>query len=162
MWLTPAVGCRYSGSVKIVENAISKKEGHNMTTETNKAVVQRYIEEVINQGDLDVIDSLFSPEMRESVRGFATVADQSFPDRYEEIRDLIAEGDTVMVRWIFHGTHRGLFYGIPPTGKQIEISGFGIYYLENGQIVADAMCMDWMDAVEQLGGTISAPGVGAT
>ena len=95
----------------------------------NKAVVQRYIEEDINQGNLDVIDTLFSPEMREAVRGFATVADESFPDRYEEIRDLVAEGDTVMVHWIFHGTHQGLFYGIPPTGKQIEISGFGIYYL---------------------------------
>ena len=133
-----------------------------MTIETNKAVVQRYIEEVINRGNLDVIDTLFSPEMRESVRGFATVADESFPDRYEEIRDLVAEGEAVMVHWIFHGTHQGLFYGIPPTGKQIEINGFGIYYLKNGQIVADSMCMDWMDAIEKLGGTISVPGAGST
>ena len=99
--------------------------------------------------------------MRESVKSFATVANESFPDRYEEIRDLVAEGDTVMVHWIFHGTHQGLFYSIPPTGKQIEINGFGIYYLKNGQIVADGMCMDWIDAVEQLGGTISAPSVGS-
>lgn len=133
-----------------------------MTTETNKGVVQRYIEEVINQGNLGVIDALFSPEMRESVRNFATVAKESFPDRYEEIRDLVAEGDTVMVHWIFHGTHHGLFYSIPPTGKQIEINGFGIYYLKNGQIVADSMCMDWVDAVEQLGGTISTPNIRST
>jgi predicted ester cyclase len=132
-----------------------------MTTETNKAVVQHYIEEVINQGNLAVIDTLFSPEMRESVRGFATVANKSFPDRYEEIRDLVAEGDTVMVHWIFDGTHQGLFYGIRPTGKQIAINGFGIYHLKNGQIVADSMCMDWIDAVEQLGGTISAPSAGS-
>ena len=128
-----------------------------MTDETNKAAVTRYIEEVINQGQLAVIDALFSPEMREQVRRFATVADESFSDRYEEIRELIAEGDTVMVHWVFHGTHQGMFYGIPPTGKQIEINGFGIYFLENGQIVGDSMCMDWIDAVEQLGGTISAP-----
>ena len=133
-----------------------------MTIESNKAVVQRYIEEVINQGNLAVIDKLFSPEMRESVRGFATIAIESFPDRYEEVRDIVAEGESVMVRWIFHGTHLGLFYGIPPTGKQIEINGFGIYYFENGMIVADAMCMDWIDAVEQLGGTISAPSAGST
>jgi predicted ester cyclase len=128
-----------------------------MTDETNKAVVKRYIEKVINQGQLAVIDALFSPEMREQVRRFTTVADESFPDRYEEIRDLIAEGDIVMVHWVFHGTHQGLFYGIPPTGKQIQINGFGIYFLENGQIVGDSMCTDWIDAVEQLGGTISAP-----
>lgn len=128
-----------------------------MKAEANKAVVRRYIQEVINQGQLSLIDTLFSPGMRGQVRRFATAADESFPDRYEEIRDLIAEGDTVMVHWVFHGTHLGLFYGIQPTGKQIEINGFGIYFLENGQIVADSMCMDWIDAVEQLGGTISAP-----
>lgn len=128
-----------------------------MKAEANKAVVRRYIQEVINEGQLSLIDTLFSPGMREQVRHFATAANESFPDRYEEIRDLIAEGDTVMVHWVFHGTHLGLFYGMQPTGKQIEINGFGIYFLENGQIVADSMCMDWMDAVEQLGGTISAP-----
>jgi predicted ester cyclase len=126
-----------------------------MTTETNKAVVRRYIDEVINQGNLALIDTLFAPEMREPVRGFVAVADESFPDRHEEIRDVVAEGDTVLVRWIFHGTHQGVFYGIPPTGKRIEINGFGVYYLENAQIVADCMCMDWIEAVEQLGGTIT-------
>ena len=131
-----------------------------MTIETNKAVVRRYIEEVINGGNLDVIDVLFAPEMHASVRGFATVADESFPDRREEILDLVAEGNTVMAHWVFRGTHRGLFYSIPPTGKQIEISGFGIYFLENGLISADAMCMDWLDAVEQLGGTIAVPNAG--
>jgi steroid delta-isomerase-like uncharacterized protein len=127
-----------------------------MTTETNKAVVRRYIEEVINSGKLDLIDTLFVPEMREAVRGFATVADESFPDRREELADVVAEGDTVMAHWVFRGTHRGLFYGIPATGRQIEINGFAIYYFKNGQIADDSMCMDWLDAVEQLGGTISA------
>ena len=131
-----------------------------MTPENNKAVVRRYIEEVINRGRLDPIDILFSPEMREWVRQFATVADESFPDRYEEIREIVAEGDTVMVHWIFRGTHQGPFYGIPPTGKQIEINGFGIYRLKDGKIVADSMCMDWIEAVEQLGGTISVPDTG--
>ena len=127
-----------------------------MTTETNKAVVRRYIEEVINGRNLALIDTLFVPEMREAVRGFATVADESFPDRREELRDIVAEGNTVMAHWVFRGTHRGLFYSIPPTGRQIEINGFAIYYLENGQIAADSMCMDWLDAIEQLGGTVSA------
>jgi len=125
-----------------------------MTTETNKAVVRRYIEEVINGGNLEVIDTLFVPEMREAVRGFATAADESFPDRREELREVVAEGDTVMAHWVFRGTHRGLFYGIAATGRQIEINGFAIYYFKDGQIMADSMCMDWLDAVEQLGGRI--------
>lgn len=64
-------------------------------------------------------------------------------------------------KWVYK-SHLGLFYGIPSTGKQIEINGFGIYYLENGQIIADSVCMDWMEAVEQLGGTISAASTGST
>jgi len=128
-----------------------------MTTETNKAVVRRYIEEVINQGNLTLIDTLFAPDMRERVKGFLTGGDDPFPDGREEIRDIVAEGNTVMVRWIFRGTHQGIFMGIPPTGKQIEITGYGTYHLENAQIVWDTMCMDWYDALEQLGATISAP-----
>lgn|SRR5574341_103267 len=128
-----------------------------MTTETNKAIVRRYIEEVINQGNIALIDLLFAPEMRERVKGFLTGGGDPFPDGYEEIQDMVAEGNTVMARWIFHGTHQGLFMGIPPTGKRIEVTGYGTYYLENGEIVADTMCMDWYDALEQLGATIMPP-----
>lgn len=133
-----------------------------MSTETNKAVVRRYVEEVINQGNLALIDTLFAPEMRERVKGFRAGGDNPFPDGREEIRDIVAEDNMVMVRWIFHGTHQGIFLGIPPTGKPIEITGYGTYYLENGQIVWDTMCMDWYDALEQLGATISAPNAGST
>ena len=60
-------------------------KGHSMTTETNKAAVKRYIEEVINQGNLAVIDTLFSPEMRRASKGLCNSRSKSFPDRYEEI-----------------------------------------------------------------------------
>ncbi len=132
-----------------------------MTTETNKAVVRRYIEEVINQGDVALVDVLFAPEMRERVKGFLARGDDPFPDGYEEIHDMVAEGDTVIVRWIFRGTHQGQFMGIPPTGKHIEINGYGTYHLKNGQIVADTMCMDWFDALEQLGATFQLPRSGS-
>ena len=65
-------------------------KGRPMTTETNKAVVRRYIEDVINRGDLALIDILFAPEMRERVKGFLTGGDDAFPDGYEEIRDMVA------------------------------------------------------------------------
>jgi predicted ester cyclase len=96
--------------------------------------------------------------MRERVRGFLTGGDDPFPDGREEIRDIVAEGNMVMVRWVFRGTHKAPFMGIPPTGKYIEITGYGTYRLEDAQIVWDTMCMDWYDALEQLGATISAPG----
>jgi predicted ester cyclase len=128
-----------------------------MSTETNKTVVRRYIEEVINQGNLALIDELFAPPMRERVRGFLSGGDDAFPDGHEEIQDIVAEGDKVMVRWIFRGTHRGTFMGLPPTGKPVEVIGYGTYVLENSQIVWDTMSMEWTDALDQLSAVISAP-----
>jgi predicted ester cyclase len=129
-----------------------------MTLESNKAVVRRYIEEVINRGNLALIDSIFAPELAERVKSFlAGGENEPFPDGQEEIRDIIAEGNTVMVRWIYRATHLGEFMGIPPTRKRIEITGYGTYYLENDRIVWDTMSMDWDDAMEQLGVTFKGP-----
>ncbi|MGH2520960.1 MAG: ester cyclase [Anaerolineales bacterium] len=127
------------------------------TEEANKAVVRRYIEEVINQGKVDLIDTLFAPPMREQVKGFATRGDDAFPDGHEEIRDIVAEGNTVMVRWNFRGTHQGLFLGVPATGKSVEMIGFAVYYLEDGQIVDDLMIMDLYGATQQLGARVVLP-----
>jgi steroid delta-isomerase-like uncharacterized protein len=129
-----------------------------MTPETNKAVVRRYIEEVINQGNVDLIDTLFAPQMREKVKRFLTSGgDDPFPDAREEIQHLVAEGNTVVAHWIVRGTHRAPFLGIPATGKAIEAHGFSIYFLEDGQIVDDLMVFDNYDVLEQLGATITPP-----
>jgi len=128
-----------------------------MSAETNKAVVRRYIEEVINNNNFDLIDTLFAPEMREPVREHLTGGGDAFPDGVEEIRDIVAEGNSVMVRWNFRGTQRGPFFGVPATGKTIDIVGFAVYYLENGQIVDDLMTMDFLGALRQVGATITPP-----
>lgn len=85
--------------------------------ETNKAVVRRYIEEVVNQSKVELIDELFAPDMREQVRAHLSSGVGPFPDGHEEIKDIVAEGSTVMVRWNFKGTHMGTYLEIPATGK---------------------------------------------
>ena len=128
-----------------------------MSTEDNKTIVRRYIDEVINQGKLELIDTFFAPEMRERVKGFLTEGGNPFPDGQEEIQDIVAEGNLVMVRLLFRGTHQGEFLGVGPTGKPIEVAGYGTYRLANGQIVWDTICFDWLDALEQIGATINGP-----
>lgn len=125
--------------------------------ETNKAIVRRYIEEVINQNKAELIDELFSPEMREQVRAYFASGDEAFPDGREEIKDLVAEGNTVMERWNFRGTHLGTYLDIPATGKVIEMIGFAVYYLENGQIVDDLMLTSNYGALKQMGVTFTLP-----
>src|SRR3954454_12740988 len=103
-------------------------KGLPMTAESNKTVVRRYIEEVINHGNIDLIDTLFAPNMHDKVKGFlSNGSDDPFPDGREEIQSLVAEGDTVVAHWILRGTHRAAFFDIPATGKPIEAHGFSIY-----------------------------------
>lgn len=129
-----------------------------MSPNENKAVVRRYITEVINHGDRNLIDELFVPEMRERVRAFLGSGDNPFPDGHEEIQDIVAEGDLVIVRLLFRGTHRGAFLGVAPTGKAIEVTGYGTYRFDaTGRIAWDTISFDWLDALEQIGATIQGP-----
>ncbi len=128
-----------------------------MSVEINKSIVKRYIEEVINQKKLHLIDEFFAPQMREKVKGFLTSGENPFPDAHEEIEDMVAEDNKVMVRLLFTGTHQGEFMGIPATGKRIEITAYGTYYLENNQITWDTICFDWLEALEQIGATVGLP-----
>jgi predicted ester cyclase len=125
--------------------------------ETNKAVVRRYIEGVINQNKFELIDELFAPEMRDLVRQHLMSRDDPFPDGHEEIKDIVAEGNTVIARWNFKGTHKGTYLDIPATGKIIEMIGFAVYYLESGQIVDDLMLMSNYGALKQMGVTFTPP-----
>jgi predicted ester cyclase len=126
-----------------------------MDTEGNKAAVRRYIEEVINNGKVELIDELFTPEQAERVKEFMSGGDDAFPDGREEIRDLVAEGNTVMARWNFRATHQGEFMGVPATGKEIEMIGFAVYYFnEAGLIEDDLMVMNWLSGLRQMGATV--------
>ena len=125
------------------------------TPEQNKEVVRSYIEDCLNGGNMDLIDTIVAPAMRDKVKAFHADHAGPFADGLEEIKDLVAEGDKVMARWIFRATHTGEFYGIPASGKQIEATGYSLYYFEAGQIVWDTMSLDWMHALEQLGATIT-------
>ena len=128
-----------------------------MSIAANKAVVRSYIEEVINKDKIELIDTFFAPERHDLVRDFLSHDNPPFPDGQEEILDIVAEGEKVMVRWLFKATHLGDFMGIPATGKRIEITGYGTYYFENGLIKWDTICFDWLDALEQMGASLSLP-----
>jgi predicted ester cyclase len=57
------------------------------------------------------------------------------PDYHTRIDDLIAEGDKVAVRVTITGTHTGNFWGVPPTGRQVHLTGIYIVRIANGKIV---------------------------
>lgn len=124
-------------------------------------MVQRFHEQVWNQGHLAVIDELVSPDYRmhkslptpdrEGLRQFVAMIHSAFPHGHETIEDVIAEGDRVVLRGIIHGTQRGAYLGIPPTGKPIHMTSVFIFRLAEGKIVEDWGEADTLGMMQQLG-----------
>ncbi len=75
----------------------------------------------------------------------------AFPDSHFTIEDLIAVGDTVVVRYTARGTHQGNLMAIPPTGKQVSVTAIGIFRIGNGIAVEEWLNIDDLGMLQQLG-----------
>jgi predicted ester cyclase len=75
----------------------------------------------------------------------------AFPDMHVTIEDLIAEGDKVVVHQTFRATHGGHLQGIPPTGKQVRVSGVLITRIVNGKAEETWAHYDTHGLAQQLG-----------
>jgi len=132
-------------------------------SEANKAVCRRLIEEVVNRGNLALVDTLLSPnyayhgpgglELRgpDGFKQLVTLYRTAFPDLKMTIDDLIAEGDTVVMRWTGRGTHRGDLSGIAPTGRVTTVTGIVVSRLVGGKIAEDFEAFDELGMLRQLG-----------
>ena len=133
-----------------------------MSLQENKAVVRRFVEEMQNQHNLDLIDELFSPDFvdysgranpptKEGVKPFFAFMFSAFPDMHFAIQQQLAEGDRVMTYKTFYGTHQGDFMGIPPTGKQVVFDNIDIFAVKDGQLTAHWTVGDNLSLMQQLG-----------
>jgi steroid delta-isomerase-like uncharacterized protein len=129
----------------------------------NKQVVRRFVDEYQSAGDEQSFAELLHPAFVDRSRptGIAAGAEGvrqqfdafrvAFPDFHATIHDQIAEGDKVVTRKVFHGTHQGELMGIPPTGRQVEIEVIDIVRLEDGRIVEHWNVVDRLGLLQQLG-----------
>jgi steroid delta-isomerase-like uncharacterized protein len=135
-----------------------------MSIEENKAIVSRATEEIFNKNNLAVVDELYATNFvshgsdipgvtpdREGYKQFVTMSRTALPDFHTTIEDMIAEGDKVVQRFTAHGTHKGEFMGIPPTGKQVTITGIAIDRIAGGKIVENWVNIDMLGMMVQLG-----------
>jgi predicted ester cyclase len=118
-----------------------------MSLEENKASTRRFYEEVINQKNLAATDELladnfvaygFPPGLPPGPAGmkiFTSLFHAAFPDGHITIDQMVAEGDTVVTRATFHGTHTGEFQGIPPTGKTVTVPALDMVRIVDGKAV---------------------------
>ena len=121
-------------------------------SERNKAVVQRLVAEVLNGGQMEVIDELFAAALATEAKAWIAPFRVSFPDVHMEVVELIAEGDTVVGRFTCSGTHLREWLWHAPTRRRFEaIDEVGIYRFGDGQIVESWGLEDNLGRLEQLG-----------
>lgn len=139
-----------------------------MSTEDDKALARRGFEETLNQRNLAVVDDLHVPDFvyhnasrtingLESFKQYLSMLLTAFPDLHVIIEDMIGEGDRVVVRFTFRGTHQGDLRGIPPTGKQVAVRGIDIICAANGKVVEEWANIDELGLLQQLG-VVPVPG----
>jgi steroid delta-isomerase-like uncharacterized protein len=132
-------------------------------TQDNSAIVRRFIEETINQGQIDaaaqfvwedVVEQVPLPGqgpglegLKETLRGMRS----AFPDLFFSVEEQIADGDKVLTRFEWTGTHRGEFVGIPATGRSVKVWGMVIDRLEDSRIKDTRIIMDMLGLMMQLG-----------
>ena len=122
-----------------------------MSTETNKEIVRRFINEYQTKARENVADELiaddfvdhsalpgFTPD-KKGLKDLFNMLRAAFHGFRAEIYEQIAEGDKVVTRKSFFGIHNGEFFGVAPTGRPIHIDVIDILTIKNGQI-ADHRC----------------------
>ena len=134
-----------------------------MSAQENKANVRRLLEEPWS-GNYEVIDELvdenyigYDPSSPEPLRGpdgvkeFVSMYRAGYSDARITVDDQLAEGDKVATRWTGQGTHDGELMGIPPTGKQVKVTGLTISRLANGKVVEEWTTWDTLGMLQKLG-----------
>ncbi len=140
-----------------------------MSADEDKAIARRFVEEVMNAGNPAAADEFIAPILvvhnpvpgqapgREGFKQtFARLRD-AFPDLHFTIEDLLADGDKVMIRSTYRGTHRGELLGFPATGKPVAVMGIDLLRFADGKIVEHWGTYDQMDMLHQLG-VLPSPG----
>lgn len=137
------------------------------TAEENKRLVERASFDVFAEGDLDIIDEavsedyvLHDPTTPEEIRGREAFKEyvRTYRDAFSDIDittdDVVAEGDTVAVRFTIRGTHTGTFPEAPdlePTNREIEVVGMEFDRIREGQLAETWQIFDVFGLLQQLG-----------
>jgi steroid delta-isomerase-like uncharacterized protein len=133
-------------------------------TDQNKSIVQRFMEECWNRGNLNVASELLADRVRfhdpvfpnlnagiQNIKNHIEGCRKAFPDLHFTIDDTIAERDEVVIHWTGRGTHGGPFLGMQPTNRKATVNGTSIFRLEKGKIVEGYVNWNLATMMAQLG-----------
>ena len=140
-----------------------------MGTQDNKQASQRFLDEVLNRGNVGIVDELVAPQFvdhqtppgvpptREGLKAWMSAFRTAFPDLHYTVHDTVAEGDLVVTRATGQGTMKGDFQGMPASGKSATWDEIHITRYEGGKAVEHWGVADQMNMLAQIG-FVEAPG----
>jgi len=142
-----------------------------MSLEANKLLVRRFYEEAFNTGNVELIESLVSPDYAEvhdgkrhvigvkGAKAHAVGVRQTYPDLHISIEQQIAEDEWVVSCITATGTHKGCWLGIKPTGKSVTFTGVNVDRVIDGKIVEHGGAANILGPLMEIG---AIKGVGHT
>ena len=151
-WRLEVVCCQHARHAKEV----------GMSIEANKALQQR-IATALTQHNLDVLDDLFHVDYVEldpapgqgpglaGLKAWLATYFAAFPDVRWTVEEQLGEGDRVVSRSTWQGTHQGPFMGIPPTGRQVTVAAWTMDRVADGKIAESRIIMDLVGLLQQVG-----------
>jgi steroid delta-isomerase-like uncharacterized protein len=142
-------------------------------TDRSVEVLSRYVEQVINGGDLEAIDQFVARDLVDHDPNNARFPDEAAgpdetglqrakrhitdlrtaaPDLHYALSNMRVSGDRIDYHWTAHGTHLGPYLGFPATGREVKIDGTGSVRIEDGKIAETWDEWDAMDLIRQITG----------
>jgi hypothetical protein len=131
--------------------------------EVNIKMYSHVWDEIINKGKLDMFnDSNFTRDVVmhasptdivgiDSARAYYANYLTGFSNITFTIKDVFGQGDKLVKHWNFSGTHTGVFFGIPATGRKVSLDGVTLVRMSNGKIAEERDFFDNHDFLTQLG-----------
>ena len=159
MLLCFTIGCRDKEAMAELEEFRAQAS----LEEQNKAVVLRWFSEITESNFETLYEELFAADCKHyippnaeplSFEAFKPMAQQiyvAFPEITHIVDEIVAEGDKVVAKVLVRTVHKGEFYGIPATGKELEWTSIAIFQLSEGKIKARWEIADVPGIMHQLG-----------
>jgi predicted ester cyclase len=139
------------------------KRIRKMTMDENKKIIRRYIEEVVNTGDIERLDEFVSPDYTETLdpdkkilgiegaRQHISGVRKTFPDLHLTVEKQISEDDWVVTCITARANHLGEWIGMKPTGKKVEITAVNVDRIVKGKIVEHGGAANMFEALLGIG-----------
>jgi steroid delta-isomerase-like uncharacterized protein len=147
--------------VAVAAGASHKRTTH-VTAEANKRTMERFTREFLRTGDKALGAQFISPDIllhfagqqfrgRDTYLGIVAANQAAFPDLVWTVNHMVADGDTVAIRYTMTGTQRGTFAGVPASNKPVTAESMAFYRLVGGKIVEERAQLDMLSVFQQIG-----------